>query len=59
MLVLHFISVFCVAPAMLAPLFTAGADSAGYQIIASYLSQKSIFKKIGHVGWIHNECSFN
>ena len=34
--VLYFNSVFCVAPAMLAPLFTAGADGAGYQIIASY-----------------------
>jgi hypothetical protein len=31
---------------------------AGYQIIASYALAEKLFK-IGHVGWIDNECSFN
>ena len=42
--VLYFISAFCVVPAMLASLFTAGADGAGYQIIALCFRQKAFLK---------------
>ena len=44
--VLYFISAFCVAPAMLASLFTAGADGAGYQIIAPYAFAEKHFKNL-------------
>jgi hypothetical protein len=42
--VLYFISEFCVAPAMLAPLFTAGED--GYHIIASYAFPENNLKNL-------------
>jgi hypothetical protein len=44
--VLYFISWFCVAPAMLAPLFIPRADVPGYQLVPSYAFAEKHFKNL-------------